>query len=263
MLNLERIGRIKKKRRRIAARIASVAAALAGSFLLLFVLVLAVWDIGTVTENGNGTYTYTYTPWLDKTRWTLYADGGPLYLRYLRPMTGPDDTDPAITKEEWLAAREQELQSLAGEADGSDAATTEESTDAGEESAGSMSQEASVMRGTLQQVQNGYEGLYQAYFTPQGDSFEVSYTAKGEAYVTLSDDGDAVRYLMYDRDSANGNCGLYVLYEVQKEEGNYSFADAEILDMYAYKYATGATADSGRTSWSDTGSQEYLDLTRE
>lgn len=259
----ERAGRIQKKGRRVAASIAAVAGTLAASFLLLLSLLLSAFSYGDITENGNGTYTYAYTPWLDDTEYSLYQDGGPLYLQYLRPMTGPDDTDPAITREEWLEARSQELESSAGMAEESGSSASGEESAATEASATSTSETASGMRSTLQQVEDGYEGLYHAYFEPRGDGFEVSYTAKGEAFVILSDDGETVRYLMYDRDSANGSCGLYVLYEAKKEDGSSSSADAEILDMYAFEYATGATADSGRTSWSDAGSQEYLDLTGE
>lgn len=259
----ERAGRIQKKGRRIAASIVAVAATLAASFLLLLSSLLSAFSYGSITENGNGTYTYAYTPWLDDTQYSLYEDGGPLYLRYLRPMTGPDDTDPAITREEWREKRSQELESSAGMAEESGSSASGEESAATEESTASTSETASGMRSTLQQVEDGYEGLYHAYFEPQGDGFEVSYTAKGEAFVILSDDGETVRYLMYDRDSANGSCGLYVLYEAKMQDGSSSSADAEILDMYAFEYATGATADSGRTSWSDAGGQEYLDLTGE
>jgi hypothetical protein len=33
--------------------------------------------------------------------------------------------------------------------------------------------------------------------------------------------------------------------------------------MYAYEYSTGIMADSGKTAWADTGSEEYRTLTGE
>lgn len=69
---------------------------------------------------------------------------------------------------------------------------------------------------------------------------------------------------MYDRDSTNGRCGLYALYEAEKaSDGSYSLTDATFHDSYAYEYETGATAESGKQSWSDVGSKSYRNLTGE
>ena len=69
--------------------------------------------------------------------------------------------------------------------------------------------------------------------------------------------------LEYDRDSQNGRCGLYVYYRCPKAaDGSWSVQDdQQILNIYAYEYATGAVAVSGKTSWGSAAAQAYLDLT--
>ena len=39
--------------------------------------------------------------------------------------------------------------------------------------------------------------------------------------------------------------------------------DAQIIDVYAYDEESGAVVASGKKSWSDSGTQEYRDLTGE
>ena len=39
--------------------------------------------------------------------------------------------------------------------------------------------------------------------------------------------------------------------------------DAEILEIYAYVYAGDSVISSGKTGWSDAGSEEYRDATGE
>ena len=65
-----------------------------------------------------------------------------------------------------------------------------------------------------------------------------------------------------------GNAGstsctaLTRLYRADKaDDGSWSPEAASILDMYAYVYDTGKVIRSGRTAWSDPGTQEYIDAT--
>ncbi len=110
----------------------------------------------------------------------------------------------------------------------------------------------------------GYLAIYEAVFQNQGDSFEPYYNAKGSLCVQLYEDDESVRFLIYDRDSQNGACAIYVYYESEKaEDGSWSPGDAVILDMYAYVYDTGEVIDSGRKAWSDVGSSEYREATGE
>ncbi len=98
----------------------------------------------------------------------------------------------------------------------------------------------------------------------QSDNFKMDYNAKGNSYVILKEESGSLTYLIYDRDSANNKCGLYVLFETPvADDGSYSLTDATMQDMYAYDYNTGAIAASGKKDWSDTGSKEFQELAGE
>lgn len=115
-----------------------------------------------------------------------------------------------------------------------------------------------------QKIRDGYMAVYDRIFREQDDSFFESYDAKGNLRIILHEDDRKVEYLMYDRESENGKCGLYVYYSVQKnEDGSWSPADARILDMYAWVYDSGVVISSGKTAWADPGTEEYREATGE
>lgn len=242
--NLYSIPRIKKTGRRIAARIMSVVLCIiilliAGGLSLIYFL-----ETGTVTRNADGTYIYADTSYT--TRYYLFEADGPFYLRYVRPVRPIEES---------------------GGADSSSVQTEKGSEEVtAQQQAEVTPQDTEVESDTgYQQIDDGYRKLYDTYLAESSDgTFAKQYNAKGNSYVIIAQDSSMMRYLMYDRDSTNGKCGLYVLYEVKKDgDGNYSLSDASILDMYAYEYRTGNTADSGRTGWADAGSEEYRSLTGE
>lgn len=111
-------------------------------------------------------------------------------------------------------------------------------------------------------IMDGFLAIYDADFRDQKKSYIQDYNAKGEPRIILFEDPSEVEYLLYDRESDNGKCGQYVLYRAEKaDDGSWSPNEASILDMYAYVYATGRVIRSGRTAWSDPGTQEYIDAT--
>lgn len=115
-----------------------------------------------------------------------------------------------------------------------------------------------------EKIRNGALKIFDAYFASKGATFRENYTAKGNMYFILQESDAAITYLQYDRDSQNGSCGLYVLWKASKTaEGSWSPNDAQMQNTYAYEYRTGALAESGKTGWSDAGSQEYWKLTGE
>ena len=92
----------------------------------------------------------------------------------------------------------------------------------------------------------------------------MTYNAKGDEQVILSQDSEKVVILVYDRESANGACALFALESCPVEDyGSWSIEEATLLDEYAYAYETGEVIASGKTSWSDTGTQEFRDATGE
>lgn len=95
-----------------------------------------------------------------------------------------------------------------------------------------------------------------------GEEFNVEYNAKGWEYYSLGEDGVYSYTLIYDRDSENGACRLYVLYRspYDEESGTYChYTDemTQIMDIYAVVKGTDKVISSGRKAWSDPGNSEY------
>lgn len=110
----------------------------------------------------------------------------------------------------------------------------------------------------------GYKAIYDSIFKDQNYSFTKEYDAKGRSRVVLYEDNSIVRYLVYDRESNNGKCGIYVYYESKKaEDGSWSVTNASIIDMYAYVYNSSDVVSSGKIHWDDTASSEYRNVTGE
>ena len=81
---------------------------------------------------------------------------------------------------------------------------------------------------------------------------------------TIHESNSDIAYLQYDRDSKNGNCGLYVVFKAIKSlDGRWSPYDTQMQNIYAYEYNTGTIVKSDKASWSDAGSEEYRTLTGE
>lgn len=101
-----------------------------------------------------------------------------------------------------------------------------------------------------------------------GENATVEYSAQGDEYYALGEDGTYSYTLLYDRDSKNGACSLYVLYRSPYDAENgtyYHYTDTmtQIVDIYAVVKRTGEVISSGRESWSDPGSREYRKATGE
>ena len=245
-----------------------------------------------IIQNPNGTYTRVlfYRDGGKNTEagisYTLYKDAGIFYLQELRPMSDLMDTDPGISREDWLKAEAQKQAAAypdtgrqtsgvmsdnnsgtATDAAGtSDTALTDDNSDAERTADNSNSGEtdAGYDTGDPEEafIDKGYQAIHDKYF--QSDNFKMDYNAKGNSYVILKEESGSLTYLIYDRDSANNKCGLYVLFETPvADDGSYSLTDATMQDMYAYDYNTGAIAASGKKDWSDTGSKEFQELAGE
>ena len=245
-----------------------------------------------IIQNPNGTYTRVlfYRDGGKNTEagisYTLYKDAGIFYLQELRPMSDLMDTDPGISREDWLKAEAQKQAAAypdtgrqtsgvmsdnssgtATDASGtSDTSLTDDNSDAEQTADNSSSGEtdAGYDTGDPEEafIDKGYQAIHDKYF--QSDNFKMDYNAKGNSYVILKEESGSLTYLIYDRDSANNKCGLYVLFETPvADDGSYSLTDATMQDMYAYDYNTGAIAASGKKDWSDTGSKEFQELAGE
>ena len=86
---------------------------------------------------------------------------------------------------------------------------------------------------------DGYHAVFEQLFQDRGYDFQESSDARGNLRVILFEDAEKVEYLMYDRESENGECGLYVYYSVNRNvDGSWSPENARILDIYAWVYDT-------------------------
>ena len=121
-----------------------------------------------------------------------------------------------------------------------------------------------VAQQEAEQIDTGYKAVYDAALKSQGYGYQVTYNAKGDEQVILSQDSEKVVILVYDRESANGACALFALESCPVEDyGSWSIEEATLLDEYAYMHETGEVIASGKTSWSDAGTQEFRDMTGE
>jgi hypothetical protein len=121
-----------------------------------------------------------------------------------------------------------------------------------------------VAQQEAEEIDAGYKAVYDAALKSQGYGYQVTYNAKGDEQVILSQDSEKVVILVYDRESANGACALFALESCPVEDyGSWSIEEATLLDEYAYMHETGEVIASGKTSWSDAGTQEFRDMTGE
>ena len=65
-------------------------------------------------------------------------------------------------------------------------------------------------------IKKGYRTIYDTCFQEEGYSFTEDYDAKGNSRAILKEDENSVEYLVYDRESPNGLCGLYVYYRAPR-----------------------------------------------
>ena len=116
----------------------------------------------------------------------------------------------------------------------------------------------------LSKEMEGYQAIYKNFFEQEGNSFIEDYDAKGHSRIVLFENLQTVEYLVYDRDSNNGDCGIYVYYKNEKEsDGSWSSADAKILDFFAYEYQSKKTVRGEKYGWEDLGTEEYQHITGE
>ena len=145
-----------------------------------------------------------------------------------------------------------------------DADATTDETSAPQAPTGDDAMSSELAQEEAEEIDTGYRAVYDAVLKPQGYGFQVTNNAKGDEQIILSKDSEKVVLLIYDRESANGACALFALESCPVEDyGSWSIDNASLLDEYAYVHETGQVIASGKTSWSDGGSQEFRDATGE
>ncbi|ERI06574.1 hypothetical protein HMPREF9069_00131 [Atopobium sp. oral taxon 810 str. F0209] len=110
------------------------------------------------------------------------------------------------------------------------------------------------------QINKGLVAIAHHYGNAKAEEKDITYSAKGVPKLVLNKDAKQITYVLYDRESNNGKCALYVVY---KEELADSDTEPQIVDMLAYEYSTEKVISSGKHDWADTGSSEYRTATGE
>ena len=251
----------------------------------VIVCALAVLFIGTAygideeKRNENGSITVMHDTNIldpDARDYSLWKPEGLITRRFVRAAVSADDTDPAISMEDYLGKLKAEERKASAEADAdtyreeiysSDAyqeyeEVPEAGTGDGEPPAGEVISEDT--QAYDDRITDGMVAIYAEFFAPLGIyKYETDWSAKGEPGAVFYDDDETVCFLRYDRMSKNGKCLLYVYYEADKDDPSVTSGDTHILDMYAYVTDTGEVIDSGRKAWADTGTDEYREATGE
>lgn len=144
-----------------------------------------------------------------------------------------------------------------------DSAATEKSSDDSrggvDSSADSAVDSATEYQPENKEITVGYQAIFEKYSDVTAGKFEVRYGAsESSSRCILSEDDNLVEYIVYDGKSENGKCGLYVRYCAENgSDGTYDYGSAEIEDIYAYVFSSGEVISSGKTSWEDTGTDEF------
>ncbi len=262
-------GRLWRHFRRIPLRICT---GLVTAILTLMVLVLLVcnglFQVGLLDPEedvGDGLLIVTQENYLRPERNidSYYEADGPFLRHYYGPVESGDEESEASAVESGTENGEStpavESESPAEEAD--DRLTDEDAYLSAEERAESAAQ-----------TRRKEELLLIAqYLADSGeldstglDALEPTESAKGTVYVILwsepweEDETVTVRgRLVYDRESANGECDIFVYYEDYiASDGNEAKSTA-ILEFYAVNQQSGEVIPGDKHSWSDVGSAEY------
>jgi len=118
--------------------------------------------------------------------------------------------------------------------------------------------------------EGAYKTLYEALFQSAGDAYQPTYNAKGNFYAVLGVGSEEVdgqmqnyrRTVVYDRESKNGKCLLFVAYK------EYTYFDGSsgntaILNFYAVEKSTGKVVIADKKAWDEVGTAEYREITGE
>lgn len=88
---------------------------------------------------------------------------------------------------------------------------------------------------------------------------DIEYGAKGQQRAIIYQDEQVAKGIIYDKRSPNGNADIFVLYEFPKSKsGEFSYANGNILNTYAVNIKTGKVTPSGKKSWEDQASDEFV-----
>lgn len=241
---------------------------LVGLTTALAVLLVLVWLVGyglllaAVQEPeedlGDGLLLVTDQHFLDPDTYTYYQAHGPFLRSYYGSVDSEEDEEAPSE------ATESEPQPEASDS----AAQPEAASDAGDGETAEAAAQTPEGEALL---------LIAQYLADSGeldgtdlDALELRYSAKGSLYAVLwsepweEDETVTARgRLVYDRESANAKCYLFVCYQDYLAADGSEAKSTSILEFYAVNKVSGEVIPGDKHSWSDTGSAEYREATGE
>lgn len=134
-------------------------------------------------------------------------------------------------------------------------------------------QEEEAAEQSMLTPEGSFKQLFEQLFADRGYEYQVCYNAKGNFYALLEQSLQeqagkmpaAQHTVVYDRESKNGKCQLFVEYlEYLKTDGQESGVyRTDILEFYAVDMLTGEVCAAGKTAWDQVGNAKYREMTGE
>lgn len=211
--------------------------------ILALAVAIMIFAVNSDSEkiNSNGTVTVEEPVWLDSTKYYLYQKENFLVLQYLRDADGPDDINPSVTQAEYQKKKYEELETYEKESS-NPKGTSEDALISDEQEQKEIDQK--------EQIEEGYQKIYQTYLKDSTSQYTEGYNAKGNSYVVVYEDEKQVKYIVFDADTDSEQYARYVYYQTTKgADGSWSLMDGKILNMYQYDYQTKEVKDLKKTSW--------------
>lgn len=117
--------------------------------------------------------------------------------------------------------------------------------------------------------EGAYKVLYDTEFADMDYMYQTTYNAKGNFYGILYNgtgtfdgkEGGNIRVTaVYNGESANGRCQVYVLYKTLLDDAGNE-VQTSITDFYAVEMETEKVIRADKHAWEELGSREYVDAT--
>ncbi len=207
-------------------------------------------------ERGDGLLIVTDENYLrpEHNTYTYYQAHGPFLRSYYGPVEDEEDETSSATG----SAAQPEASDSAVQPETESAVDTEEPV-----SAETPEEEALLLIAQSLADSGELDGT-------DLDALELRYSAKGSLYAVLwsepweEDEAVTARgRLVYDRESANAKCYLFVYYQDYLAADGSEAKSTSILEFYAVNKLSGEVIPGDKHSWSDVASEAYREATGE